>query len=341
MLIKEQALSSHIKNTLLPVYFLIGQENYLITRALETLKNAFKKAHDCEEHKIGVQSPKDWLSVEEEAVSYSLFAETVLLDVTFEKKTLDTQGKSFLAQYLKAPNPRCLILVQAPQLPMKQLQSFSSHPKIAIVNAQALESQAMRTWIHSQLKAHGLQFDAHIPDIIFQYTEGNMLGCAQLFDKIRLTVAANSHFTEKELMQHLKHQPHYDVFHLGQTCLLGDSQKVLHMVRYAEETKAEPTLVLWTLSQEIRTLLELAHLVGRGATLNDACQQLQIWSSRISLYQKCYQRIQSMDLKHLLRACQTVDNSIKTNDIYPLWQSLESIALSLSMGRLVGNVCKL
>ena len=86
MQIKQQALAQQLKNKIAPLYVIIGQDNYLIEDALIAIKTAVKKSNEFDEKILSIQSTEDWITFTEEANSYSLFSETVLLNVFFDKK---------------------------------------------------------------------------------------------------------------------------------------------------------------------------------------------------------------------------------------------------------------
>ena len=117
MLIKYQALPSHLQKNTKALYVLVGADHYLLNDAVLSIKKAWRKRGEADEQIIDINNPGDWGLLLEEANSYSLFAENRLLDIRFEKKAIDTTGKDVLNQYLKNINPRCLIILQASTVP--------------------------------------------------------------------------------------------------------------------------------------------------------------------------------------------------------------------------------
>ena len=340
MQIKQTALNDQIKKKIAPVYVLIGQDNYLIEEAFNTLKSAITQAYDCEEKRLSIESAQDWKSATEEANSYSLFSETIFINGLFEKKTIDAASKKILGQYLDAINSRCFMVIRAPQVPAKQIIWLTNHEQVVVVVAYPLNALAMKQWIGAQLKKHTLQCKPSIPDLIYQYTQGNMLASAQVIEKIALTHAPGSHISEQQALEHVSNQCEHSLYELVDACLLGQTDKALQVIRQAANNKTESILVLWMLTQEIRVLVQLKALLQKNISIQTAAAQLKIWSSRISLYQARMKQLDSKVLQLLLRYAFLIDGRIKSNatNAY-VWQSLECLCLSLCLGKAMGDVC--
>jgi DNA polymerase-3 subunit delta len=355
MQIKQQMLAQQVQKRIAPLYMLIGQDNYLLENSLITIKSAIKKNYDYDEKIISIQSAEDWHIVKEEANSYSLFSEIVLLNIYFDKKTLDAAGKKILTEYLASINSRCFIIIRAPNIPAKQLLWLSPHEHAIITVASPLSPEAMKSWITSQLKQNSFNFDQQIPNLIHHYTQGNMLACAQVIEKITLANTVGT-LSIQQVQEHLSDQCEHDLFELVEACLLGNSNKVIQILRHAANNKTEGTLVLWILSQEIRVMLQLSHLIEQKIDLKSACNQLKVWPQRVSLYQTCCNRLNNNEqlskgnekntgeiqsvLRQLHRYCCSIDERIKSSFNTQIWNGLESIALSLCLGKLMGDTCK-
>jgi len=341
MQIKQQALSQQLKKKLAPLYVLIGQDHYLINEALTTIKSTIKQQHDSDERVFSLQTPEDWATLIEEANSYSLFSDTVLLNLFCDKKSIEAVGKKVMTEYLKTVNTRCFIIIRAPNIPAKQLQWLNTHEQAVVVVSYPLNKEAMKHWIAAELKKNSLLFDHQIPDLIFQYTQGNMLACAQAIEKIALSNEINSQISSKQALDHLSYQCEHSLFELIEACLIGQANNAIQILREAANNKTEATLVLWMMAQEIRILNQLHYLLQQGVGFSSACSQLKIWPQRSGLYQKSVKRLNINVLKHLTHYCHMIDGQIKSNLSSQVWSSLENLALSVCLGTSIGGQCTL
>lgn len=341
MLIKSQALPSHLGQKLAAVYILFGPDPFLLNEAADSLKLAWKAANKEEvaETILRLDNPSDWTFVAEEARTYPLFARASLIDLRYEKKTLEASAKDFLSHYLGAINPSCLLVLRAPNLSLKSLQDFTRQENLHLIQATAPSGLAMQQWVSKKLEQKGLKFEHEIPALIHRFTEGNSLACAQLIEKLELIYEAGTLLTTSLLAEQLVDQCHYQLFELADACLAQNPEKAMQVLGHARHTKVEPALILWFLAQEIRLLIQLIELTTmNNLPFTQACNQLKIRPQRTRLYQTTLKKIQLKILLQLLKGCKTIDENIKSNQSRQIWQALEQLALSLCLTKPVGTL---
>lgn len=330
MLIKHQALDSHLKHSFSPIYILIGPDSYLMMESIQHIKNHWKARKESETTYLTINQPTDWATLIEEANSYSLFSDVTLIDASFDKKTLDVAGKNALLNYAKTNNERSLILIRAPLLTPKSLQALSSIAQITIVQVVSLQAPAMHQWITQELHKAGFVVSAEIVNLIQQYTTGNHLACAQVIMKLTLIHQPGDTLTRDDVLVNLTDQCAYQLYELADACLAGDVAKAIHLIRTANEDRTEVTLILWLLTQEIRLLIQLHHKLSHNIPINQACTQLKIWPQRTRLYQTTLKRLSPSTLTTLLRMSQQLDEGFKTGKNKHIWQSIEQLIMKLS-----------
>lgn len=337
MQIKQQALASQLQKKIAPLYVLIGQDNYLLNDALHTIKTTIKNKYDCDERILSLNNAEDWTVFQEEANSYSLFSEAIFLNIFYDKKTIDAAGKKILTHYLKSINSKCFIVIRAPNLPAKQLLWLTNNTEAMVVVAYPLAPDAMKQWIVNEFKKNKLCCEPQIPELIYSYTKGNMLACAQAIEKIALTYPVGTNINTQQALEHLSDQCEHTLFELVEACLQGHADKAIQILRQAANNKTEAILVLWMLSQEVRQLLQILFFTTqKGMDVKSACSQLKIWPQRVPLYQLSIKRMNMTYLQQLLLFCQTIDEQIKSSLHNQAWNSLEQLALSLSLGLKAG-----
>lgn len=339
MQIKQPMLAQHLRRKINPIHILIGAESFLIEESMSLIKSTIKKDQECDEKTLYIQSTTDWSQLIEEAYSYSLFADTLILTVFYDKKTIDAAAKKTLTQYLEALNTRCFIIIRAPEVPAKQLLWLSQHDAVLLVVSYNLTPEAMKQWIVTQFKKNTLNFESSIPDLIYQYTQGNMLACAQLIEKIALVNPAHTLITPQKTLEQVSDQSQHTLFELVDNCLLGYADKAIHILRQAAQNKTESTLVLWMLTQEVRLILQLSYSILQKVDFKSACSQLKIWPQRTNLYHSAIKRVDRQFLEQLLHFCNSIDEQIKTNLNAQVWNSLEQLALALCLGKSKDSLC--
>lgn len=340
MIIKQYDLLRHLaKHSISGVYLLIGQDYFLLSDTAETIKQEWKKkAGEVEETIIPINNPSDWAALEEKACSYLLFADQSFLDVRYEKKTLDTQGKHFITHYAKNINSSCFILIRAPHLTLKSIQAITNQSNIYTIPIYPLNEKAMLSWINTQLKKRKVQFENEVPTLILKYTEGNMLASSQIIEKIAMI--SEPLITIELLKTQLADQCRYQLFELADVCLSKKPNQTIQQLRYAFQVNTEPTLILWILTHEIRQLLQLFAYKRKRIPFSQACKALKIWPQRSPLYQAALECKEESFLLQLLQTCKTIEEQIKLksgNHVNQVCELLEQLALSLCLGKKVGS----
>lgn len=329
MLIKYPALKADLQKKIQAIYVLFGQDHYLLDDAALSIKTAWRKRGDCDEKIIHITTPEDWILLRDEANSYSLFAEHVLLDARFEKKTIDATGKAIISQYLQNTNPRSLIILHAHLIPAKQWQWLTNQENATLVQVFPFTDAAIQTWISAQLQARSIRFMPQVPALIHQYTQGNMLACAQVIEKLALISDAEGILSIDIVREQLVDHCDFQLYELADACLSSNAAKAIQLLRQACNQRTEPTLILWLLSQEIRLLIQLSHSLKQNLPLTTACNQLKIWPQRAKLYEKTLTRLSLAKLYQLLQLSQQLDTRIKTNQSNAIWHGFEQLALAL------------
>src|SRR3990167_2891384 len=106
------------------------------------------------EHKrLYVHNDTDWLPIFAELNSYSILAEACFLEITYNKTLKFLTNLTYVGWLaIKVPQPRIV-----------------------------------EQWIVARLEKNHLQYPVEIPALIYRYTQGNLLACAQLIAKMSLS----------------------------------------------------------------------------------------------------------------------------------------------------------
>lgn len=313
-----------------PLYFLAGQDQYLVNNAAQQIKHAWRQQGECDEQTIHVNNATDWAACFQEAKHYSLFSPFVLLDVRYDKKSLDAASKTTIETYLKNPNSSCLVLIQAINVPAKQLTWIANQKQAILIQSNPLTATALQHWIAGELQRKNIQYEKSIPALIHQYSQHNMLACAQVIEKLSLFNQQELVFTPALVAEHLTDQCDYPLYDLADACLTANTSKIIHLLRQLHQNRIEPIIVLWLISQEIRQLLQLTQLTKQSIGLATACNQLKIWPQRMKLYEMALKRLSMAQLHELLQCCHQLDKQIKSEQSNQIWHKLEQMALVLA-----------
>ena len=329
MLIKYQALAPHSHTKKAALYVLIGDEPCLAHEAAKSITDAYEKNDAFERKIIDINTANDWSSVLLEANSYSLFHEKSLLDLRYDKKSIDVKGKKALQTYLEQSHADCVVVLRAPSLTSKTLSWLSNHPHVSVIQISPLTGKNLIDWLKNKFHALAINVEPQVPALIEQYSQSNMLAAAQMVEKISLVALDKKTFTVSELMEQLSYESNFQIYQLADACLKADLPKALLIIRKHKKQQTAPTLVLWVLAQEARQCLQLKQLTEQNAMrFHDACQKLKIWSSRSALYASSIKRFSPACLTRLLSHCHQLDLQIRSTANAQIWLEFERWAVS-------------
>lgn len=330
MIIAQHALMHHLKQGNLPLYWIAGQDPYLCQQAIRTIKQTWQQITEknSEEIVADMLLPQDWVNSLHDANTYALFATYCCFELRFNKKTLDAATKQAIQTYLDHPNPRSLVIIHAPELPIKLLQAWTQHPHIAIIQITAYSPPMFKKFIIQRLQTLSIHYDPDVPEIIYHYHQANLLACNQFLELLACMHDLNQTLSTSILMTYLRDQSEFSIYELGDACLRGTLQHALHILRQIQQAQTEPILIIWVLHQAIRQLAQLNHLLPQ-IPFQTACQQLKIWAQKMPAYQSAQQRLSPPHIMTLIKRCQSLDEQVKSNRNTMIWNAIEEMVMSM------------
>lgn len=324
MKVNPQQISQLNKNKAIRLIVLQGEEVYLLEQYRQQIIHQYTHLYrDCTRVRLTIETANDWELLGEQTQNYSLFAEFQIFDVTYNKSSLDASGKTCLTHLLSSDNGDFLVIFTATNL--KQVTALKAFDKnIAQIQAWSLKGASLIQWIKQQMNHHQLSCEEHAYALIAEMNEGNLLACAQTIEKLSL-LHEKTRLTLEQVTAGLSFSAKFDVFKLAEQLLVGQS-KSLRMLSQLKASGTEPSLILWALCKEIRTLAKL-HASMKQQSLAQAMKQHKIWDSKKASYQSALKRLPLGQCYHLLKRAQEVDTHIK--GIQPLdpWLSVSQLCL--------------
>lgn len=329
MIIAYEQLKAHLKAHQNSFYLLFGTEPYLMTQASLALKAFWQDLGPYETQIMELDTVENWSNLSAKANQLALFSPRILLDARFNKKKLDALGKRICENYAHHINPNACIIIRAPFLQAKDLIWMKDLKNFIAVQLKSFSDAEFNRWIVKELNERLINFDAQVPKLIFEYTQGNLLAAAQVIEQISLTPLENKTLHITDLEKHLIDQTEFSLYQLSDACLSGKSATAIHCFRQIKQSSNDLNLILWILSQDLRLLLELKSLTS-NLSPSEACKRKSIWPSKTSLYLNALKRLSINQLELLLQTCHHLDCSLKSAQIKSIDTFFEAFILSFS-----------
>lgn len=228
-----------------------------------------------------LNSPKDWYEVIAELSSLSLFDGDNAVIIS-GKATPNADILEKLTAFSRAVNNNETAHTLIYQLPKqdkkaqntKLFKLFNSYGNV--IDCQ-LYDEKMRNDILA-LKAHqfGITLEPEAWQLLMADTEQNLLAGYQTLWRAS-DLYPNQIITSSNLKNALVSDYQYSVFSLCDALLAGDSSRAVHILHELKHLDTAPSLVLWGITKEIRTLLQLKS--------KKTVQELGVWQSKAHSYQ--------------------------------------------------------
>jgi DNA polymerase-3 subunit delta len=327
MKLQPDKFAQHAKSGLLPIYWCCGDEPLLVQEAGEALRSTAASQGFDERELHHVDSGFSWAETLISANSLSLFASRKIIEIRLKSGKLDEQAGKALTDYLANPNPDTIILLISakPDRNATRGKGYKLVDKVgAIVTLWPIEGYQLLQWIEQRFQAAQLKADRDACQLLADRVEGNLLAAVQEIAKLKLLIDGDT-VTASTIMQVVADSSRYTVFNLSDRMLTGNPADALKVLNGLRGEGTEVILILWALTREVRTLVQLAS----SNNIHASFKQLRIFDRRQPTYTKALARISKKQSLDALDQCRHIDNMIKGAEQGNVWDELALLILTV------------
>lgn len=329
MQITAPELKQHTKKGLAPIYLISGDETYLQKEAQSHLRVCAENEGFSARQTLYVEAGFSWSTLYGALQNQNLFSEKTLIELHYPSAKFDEEPKSVLLKYLKKPNHDTVLVILTEKLSPAQKKSewFQAIDKAGLVlQLWPISPRDFPQWIREKFRENELQADPEATLLLAKLTEGNLLAVSQAIEKLKLFNFKK--ISEKNIIEVASDSARFSVFDLTQYALAGDCARVARIIEGLQQEGTEPTLVLWSLTKEIRLLCEYSRKLAQGGSFQEVLR-LE-WSNRKPLFQQALRRQKEADFLSLLRQAGEIDFMIKGIKEGQVWNALMDLALGIT-----------
>ncbi|MDK4575711.1 DNA polymerase III subunit delta [Kingella kingae] len=327
-------LESSLQRPLSPLYLIHGEEELLRLEAVDATRAAAKQQQYLNREVYTVDSANfDWQPLLAEANSVSLFASQKLLEIHIPNGKVGKQGGDALQQLAQQLPADTVMLLVLPKLDKTQTQSkwFTALAKNGMVlEAKPIVGNALPAWIRERLAAQGLDIDADALQLFTERVEGNLLAAKQEIEKLGLLYAQGHVLSLDDVQAAIANVARFDVFDLSSAWLGGDTKRVVRLLEGLEAEGDEPVLALWSVAEDIRTVIRLSAALKQGKTAQQVRNELRLWGDKQTLMPKAAARLSVAQLINSLQECAKIDRQIKGAESGDAWASFRHLVMTLA-----------
>ncbi|GAA0791418.1 DNA polymerase III subunit delta [Marinobacterium sediminicola] len=316
----------------LPVYMVTGDEPLQHAESCDNIRRSLRAAEFTEREVMHVDAGFAWESLLESANALSLFAERKIIELRLGNQKLDKKASGLLQRYLDNPAPDNALLIMADRLDAGAKKSawFKQVEKTGlVVEIWPIEADQLPGWLMQRARSLGLELTSDAVQLLGSRIEGNLLAAQQEMDKLSL-LYPNQKIDVEQVIEAVADSSRFDIFALSDALLQHDPARCQKILLVLRQEGVEATLVLWGISREIRTLLNVQRGLANGLAYDSLCQREKIWGKRKALVRKASQKLSAHQLEGLLILCHDIDQAIKGQLKADPWLLLSTLTLELS-----------
>ena len=329
-------LPDQLARGLSPVYLICGDEPYQLGEAARLIRAGARAAGFDEREVLDQDGAFDWGALGASASAMSLFCARKLIDLRIATAKLGRDGSAAVRAYCARPCPDNLLLMTAPGLDRKELETQwakAVEAVGAIVQVWPLKERELVQWLGLRLRAAGFAPGRGVAELLAERVEGNQLAAVQEIEKLKLLRDPGALAVE-DLLGTLADSARFDLFALTDAAVAGDRARVQRVLAVLRAEGVAATLVLWVLARDLRMLAQAAWAKAQQGSASQVLAQHRIPRQRLESVEGALRRLSPTLLRALVRQCALADQSIKGLGPGDAWQRLGFIADTLAAGGL-------
>jgi DNA polymerase-3 subunit delta len=312
--LRSEQLDAHLaRGKLAPVYVVSGDEALLSIEAQDAIRAAARRAGYSEREVVHGDGRSDWSSLLGAAQGLSLFAERRILEIRLPGGKPGKEGGEVLKAHAAQAADDLLTLVALPALDKTGRNSAWAQALDAAgvwIDLPSIARPQLPGWIGRRLARQRQSAPKDALEFIADRVEGNLLAAHQEIGKLGLLYPPRE-LTLAEVQEAVLDVSRYEIFALPLAILAGDAPRLLKMIAGLRAESEPLPLVLWAVTEEIRTLLRLRAALDRGLPFAQAAREVWVRREKEAATQAALRRLDTARLAKLLARCADLDRLVK------------------------------
>lgn len=339
MQLRHDSLDAHLGKSLAPLYVIASDEHLLALEAADKIRRSARANGYTEREVLVVERSFKWGELLAANQSQSLFGDKKLIELRIPTGKPGKDGGQALQDYAANLSPDNLTIISLPKLDwatQKAAWVGALQQAAVYIDIPLVERAQLPAWIGNRLAAQQQSADRACLDFIADRVEGNLLAAHQEIQKLALLHPPGK-LSFEQVQDAVLNVARYDVFKLNEAILSGDIARLTRMMDGLKGEGEALPLVLWAVTEEIRTLLKLKSGMAQGKPVGALLKEYRIWGPRERLMEPALRRISLAALERALQEAALVDRMVKGLRARSFagdpWDALLQLGLKLARGR--------
>ena len=332
MAIDSEDLPRHLASGLKPMYVVFGDALLLAVEAADSIRAAARNAGYLERETFIAEQHFKWGDLLGSAQNLSLFSARKIIDLRIPSGKPGIEGGKALQEYCASLSPDVLTLVSLPKLDWTAQKSqwfVALQQHGVVVSANDIPLALLPRWIEGRLKKQDQTADNTTLNFLSERCEGNLLAAFQEIQKLALLYPAGK-LSFEQAKEAVMDVSRYDIFKLSEAMLSGNTARYAHILDGLRAEGTATTLVLWSVSEDIRTLGKVIHAVQRGGDLGRVLRDMRVRKEKQVLIERAVSRLRLSHIERAMLQAARLDKTIKGLRQGDVWDELLQLGLRFS-----------
>jgi DNA polymerase-3 subunit delta len=332
MQMRAEQLDSHLRRELASIYVIHGDEPLIALEAADAVRAAARKRGFTEREVFEPGRGFDWSELEHSLASLSLFGGNKIVELRLTTGKPGAEGGASIAGYCERPGADILLLVSLPRLDrMSQATAWFGALSSAgvVVDVWPVERARLPGWISGRLARQGQSAPREALEFLADRVEGNLLAAHQEVQKLAL-LAPQGELSLETVRDAVANVARYDAYSACEAMLAGDGARYVRIIDGLKSEGEAPTLVLWTLSEELFALARIQAGSAAGRSLDDLLRENRVWGPRQRPMKAAASRVAPGTVRRAIQHAAGIDRAIKGVGPGEPWDEFLKLGLELA-----------
>ena len=332
MIIASEDLPRHLTAELKPLYVVFGDALLLVIEAADCIRAAARAAGYTERETLIAEQHFKWSELQNSTRNLSLFASRKVVDLRIPSGKPGVEGGQALQNYCTHLSPDVLTLISLPKLDWaaQKSQWFSTLQQHGVlITADDIPRNALPRWIAARLKRQDQTADEITLEFLADRCEGNLLAAFQEIQKLALLFPSGP-LSFDQIKDSVMDVARYDIFKLSEAMLSGNVTRYARILDGLRSEGTATVLVLWAISEDIRTLGKVLQATQRGSNLSNALRDMRVRKEKQGLIEKALKRLTLPLIERGIQQASRLDKTIKGLRQGDVWDELLQLGLRVA-----------
>ncbi len=322
------------KNVISPLYYIYGEEDYLVEKNLEDIKSkAVTKGFESMNYHVYGGKGIDPYEIISTAMTLPAFSEKRLV-VVKDMDTVPAAKEKVFEEYVKNPSPStCLVFTASTWKINKSSAIFKSITKAGCVKVHyLLKENALISWIKKKAAEDGKTISDHVARQLTQVAGSRLRDVCGELEKIILFVGNSTVIEAKDVEASSIDVKEETIFALSDAMGKKDVKEAYRIL--GKLSGEAPVMVLGAVIRQFRILFKIKSALANGTSAAKLSSLLKLQPRHMEGYLARSRRFTEGELGEALRKLLTADTCLKTGRL-PRTLVLPGLIVDLCMGRSV------